>query len=157
VLTGVRLGGVSLADVCLDGCSVAFQGGPEPAPSAAIELERGALRNLQPRRLPDRAPYPVRESENGAVRPSCAACFEAPRVGLRPLERRRDPRVLEHVEMHVHAQPAAVLPGPAGVGCELDLLHEPGVARLPDLRWGEPAGRLPVVDKAARAVAAGVA
>src|SRR6185437_8514845 len=66
----------------------------------------------------------------------------------------RDIRVLEHVEVHLDAQAAAVAARAAGVPAQLDLLEQPRVLRLPDLRRREARRRFPVVDQAVRAVAA---
>src|SRR5690606_13341523 len=112
------------------------------AATAAVELERRSLRHQKSRGLAEVRLGAVWHPERGPVRPSLAAALEAPWGVLRALDGGRDVRVLEHREVVVDARAAAVAAGTSAVGSDLQLLDQPGLARLPDLDRRESRCRL---------------
>src|SRR6185437_14528276 len=68
------------------------------------------------------------------------------------LNRRARPAVVEHSEDDVNPEATAVPTRSAGVGRQLEALHVPRVARLPDLDRAEARRRLCRMDEAARSV-----
>src|SRR5262249_46522259 len=126
----------------------------EAAAAARLQAQGRSLRAVQARGLGEPCARAVVEDELGCVRHRLSAALETPGRVLRPLDRRGHVGVLEHVEVHVDAEPAAVLAGAARALAQLDLLEEPRVLRFPHLRGREACRRLAVVDEAAGAVVA---
>src|SRR5581483_7483382 len=142
------------AHIVRDGARVAPSGIAEAASAAGPQLEHAPRRRLQPRGLRALDAHAVRQPQPRAVRsPSSTAC-QPGRRDARAIDDGRQLGVLEQADVDVEPVAAAVLAGAAGVGCDLDLLDDPRVASLPDLRGSNPCRRLRDVHQGIRTVAA---